>query len=149
MSMAETWVSEAIQTLSLTGRVRRIDEPERSDVLRRVTDAFLKFPTVTFWWEHLKVPSSSCQAEQGYAYLPQLVPDPENACWLIADLTAPNHEMEIYLCTPSLASAVIGECPGFEYAIVDPDLKWIVIENHHEFLIATGEASARLSQLLR
>jgi hypothetical protein len=56
MDTTASWVSEAIDTLSLASRVRHIEGPERSDILARVTDAFLTRPDVTFWWSNLKVP---------------------------------------------------------------------------------------------
>ena len=147
MDTAASWVVEAIDTLSLGGQVRRIDEPERSSILARVTDAFLERPEVTFWASSLKVPSRGWHTEHGYTYLPQLAPDPRCACWLITGLTDANDDMGVFECTPGTASALIGECPGFEYAVVDPALKWMVIEDHHDILIAMGDAIEWLARL--
>jgi hypothetical protein len=145
MSTTASWVAEAIDSLSLGERVRSVDEPEQSDVLRRVTDAFLKRPDVLFWWSHLKEPSESWPTEHGYKHLPQLAPDPEGDCWLVTGLE--DNDKGVFQCTPALASAIIGECPGFEYALVDRALRWMVIENHHDVLIAVGDAAPRLSRL--
>jgi hypothetical protein len=145
MSTTASWVAEAVDTLSLAGRVRPVDEPQRSEVLRHVTDAFLERPDVLFWWSHLKVPSENWQTENGYKHLPQLAADPESDCWLVTGLE--DDDKGVFQCTPALASAIIGECPGFEYALVDSGLKWMVIENHHDILIATGDAVPRLSRL--
>jgi hypothetical protein len=147
MSYAGSWVADAVDTLGIADRVRRVDEPERSEVLGRVTGTFLNRPTATFWWEHLKVPASSWQTANGHQHLPRLAPDAEAACWLITGLTDADDEKAVFRCTPALAPSVIAECPFFEYALVAPDLRWMVIENHHDFLIATGEALERLDWL--
>jgi hypothetical protein len=145
MSDTASWVVEAIDTLSLAGQARRIEGPERSKILTRVTDAFLEQPA--FFGSNLKVPSRPWHTEHGYRYLPQLAPDPQCVCWLITGLTDANDDIGLFECTPATASALIGECPGFEYAVVDPALKWMVIEDHHDVLIAAGDAIARLSRL--
>jgi hypothetical protein len=147
MSTTASWVAEAIDALSLGEWVRRLGGRERSDVLNRVADAFLARPGVLFWWEHLKVPAEYWHTEQGYQHLPRIAPDPEAACWLITGLTDADEEKAVFECTPALASALVGECPHFEYAVVDPALTWIVIENHHDVLIATGDAGKRLSRM--
>jgi hypothetical protein len=145
MSITGLWVAEAVETLSLIGSVRSVGDPERSEVLRRVTDAFLERSDVLFWWSHLKLPIETWQTENGYKHLQELVPHPENDTWLITGLT--DDDKGLFECKPAIASAIIGECPGFEYALVDRAFKWMVIENHHDILIAVGDAALRLSRL--
>ncbi|HEX8322536.1 MAG TPA: DUF6756 family protein [Tepidisphaeraceae bacterium] len=112
-----------------------------------VADAFLDQPGVLFWWERLKVPAKSWATEQGHQHLPDLASDPEGACWLITGLADCDAKMGVFECTPVLAAALIDDCPAFEYAVVDQALTWLVIENHHGVLIATGDAGERLSRL--
>jgi hypothetical protein len=147
MSTTAAWVVEAIEALSLERRVLHLDDPERSDVLRRVTATFVQRPDVLFWWEHLKVPSESWQTANGYRHLPHIAPDPEGDCWLVTGLEDADSDKGVFQCTPMLASKIVAECPGFEYALVDRGLKWLVIENHHDVLIAAGETGPRLSRL--
>jgi hypothetical protein len=147
MSTTASWVAEAIATLSLAERVRRLDGASRSDVLRRVTDTFLERPGGLFWWEHLKMPVESWQTEHGYKHLPQLASHPQAGCWLITGLTDADEEKGVFECAPAVAAALIGECPYFEYALVDRGLAWLVIENHHDVLIAAGDARERLARL--
>ena len=141
------WVDDAIQSLALSERVSRVNDPERAQLIGRVASAFLVRPGVLFWWEHLKVPSGVWQTEHGYMHLARLALDPQKPCWLITGLTDADENKGVFLCTPELASALIGECPAFEYALVDPDLRWMVIENHHDVLVAVGEAIERLIRL--
>src|SRR5690242_12950175 len=101
MSTTASWVAEAVDMLSLAERVRFVGEPERSDILRRVIDAFLERPDVLFWWSHLKVPAEHWQTENGYKHLPQLAPDPEGNCWLITGLE--DDDKGVFQCTPALA----------------------------------------------
>jgi hypothetical protein len=145
MDHTASWVVEAIDALALAGQVRRVEGFERSKILEQVNDTFLA--QRTFFGDNLKVPSRQWHTEDGYTYLPQLAPDPQCVCWLITGLTYAFNDMGLFECTPAAASALIGECPGFEYAIVDPALKWMVIETDHDVLVAAGDAIARLSRL--
>jgi hypothetical protein len=145
--LTTTGIAEAVDALSLSDQVRFIDEPERSTILNRVVDAFLEMPNARFWWEHLKVPDESWAIAHGYKYLAQLAGDPEDTCWFITGLTDNIDAMGVFECSPSVATNLLGECPAFEYALVDRSLQWLVIENHHDILIATGDARERLARL--
>lgn len=149
MSKTAPWVVDAIEALSLGDQVRLLGDRERSDVLRAVMGAFLRRPNELFWEAHLMSSAVKLATEEGFMCLPQIAPDPDERCWLITGLTDSDDEKAIFQCTPVVASALIGECPGFEYALVDPALQWIVIENHHDILIATGEAGERLAGIRR
>ena len=145
--MTTTWITEAVDALSLSDQVHFIDEPERSIILNRVVDAFLELPDARFWWEHLKVPDESWAIARGYKYLAQLAADPLETCWFITGLTDHSDAMGVFECSPSVATTLLGECPAFEYALVDRSLRWLVMENHHDILIATGDARERLARL--
>src|SRR5689334_22171778 len=118
MHHTESWVLEAIDTLGIATRVRRIVEPERSQVLGQVTSAFLERPDASFWWSNLAVPLLQWHTEDAFTHLPRLVSDPSARCWLITGLD--DEGKGVFECSPALAPALIGECPGFEYALVDP-----------------------------
>ena len=56
-------------------------------MLGAVAAAFLEMPEATFWWSHLKGGSAAWQTENGYRRIPEIVPAPEEAAWLITGLT--------------------------------------------------------------
>jgi hypothetical protein len=136
MSVTGPWVVEAIQTLGLGGRVRILSDSERETVLAAVYAAFLDELSVLFWWSHLKTDWSGWHTEHGYRRIPEIVPVPDAPSWFITGLT--DNEKAVFECVPALVPALVGECPGFEYAVVDQALDRMVIENHHDILIATG-----------
>ncbi|MBK8734666.1 MAG: hypothetical protein IPL98_01815 [Saprospiraceae bacterium] len=45
----------------------------------------------------------------------------------------------IYDGNPNVIKDIIGECFGFEYYIIDKNKEWLLVENHHNRLIAIGE----------
>jgi hypothetical protein len=140
-------MAEAVDALSLADHVRTLEDPERSSVIQHVAHAFIDGANVRFWWEHLKVPHESWATSNGYQYLEQLAADPDDACWLITDLDEENDVMGVFECSAAVATTLLGECPAFEYALVDRSLQWLVIENHHDILIVTGDAQERLARL--
>ena len=147
MTTTGHWVTEAIASLGLGDRVRVLGRSECEAVLAEITAALLEVPSATFWWSHLKMPSSSWPTENGYRFIPEIVPTPESPAWFISGLT--DDEKSVFECAPALVPAIIGECPCFEYAVVDRQLKWIVIENHHDVVIAAGPSAVERLDRLR
>src|SRR3954451_17236868 len=98
MHHTESWVLEAVATLGIGPQVRRIVEPERSQVLGRVAAAFLERPDVTFWWSNLTVPWSQWHTENGFTHLSKLVPTPSARCWLITGLQ--DEGKRVFECPP-------------------------------------------------
>jgi hypothetical protein len=67
-----------------------------------------------------------------------LVPDASEHVWFIVeDDSLPFYP--VYDAIPRAISAVIGECYGFEYYIVQRDLEWLLCENHHNRMIGVGK----------
>ena len=42
---------------------------------------------------------------------------------------------------PEAILHVLGETPLFEYALTDPALRWLILDNHHDVLITVGDLS--------
>ena len=67
--------------------------------------------------------------------------------WLIA---GDSLDRSFVVCEGSIEDIrdVIGECFGFEYFVTPKDLDWLLCENHHDVLIAVGDAvRARLIEM--
>ena len=85
------------------------------------------------------------------------VQDPEAWRW-IADYAARRSEPAILFFNPADESAmftfkdgaqvvpVLEETPSFEFYLTDPDVTYLLCFNHHDFLIAAGEAAAWLER---
>lgn len=102
--------------------------------LQETQTTFLTTGDPAWWWEHLREPNVGIACDQGCLYLSRLCPDQH--CYLIP-LDA--DRKTVYIARPTVIQQVLSECPAFEYAVVDPKMQWILIENHHDVLIAVGE----------
>ena len=146
LNYTAVWVKEAVNALGLPGRVRHVsDEHESAQIVNSVKGTFVSPHSGPFWWEHLQRSAVTRHTDRGYQWLPQIAPTPDIDCWLITGLDM--ETTEVFRCTPADAATILGECPPFEYALVDLRCRWMVIENHHDVLIAVGEAAVRLERL--
>lgn len=142
-------ITSTICELGLESSVRLLPPAEAERKIYMVQERFVAEPTARWWWDSLRKDLSVVTTNpihQGYRYLPSLCPDME--AWLFAsdDEFAP---WPVFSGTPSVFSAIIGECHYFEYAIASPSLDWIIFDNHHNILIATGEpVASRLQKFL-
>ena len=137
-------IADAVRRLQLSTRQFSV-VPDRE--ARRLFAAFLARFTggagVRWWWERFTDPSSSwCPADgRGFERLIQIVPDPDELLWFVAEDDALEF-FPVYETSARAAQQVIGECYGFEYYLIANDLGWLVCENHHNRLIVIGDQVA-------
>ena len=131
-------IEDAVAELKLgNDSIRTLSKTESSAVLSKITSHFLTDQNALFWWEFLKLPSQSWTPESdSYHYLNQIVPDSGEPIWLIP---TDDDENPVFETSTSTATQIIGECAAFEYAICNLELNWLIIENHHDCLIAVGD----------
>jgi hypothetical protein len=126
----------------LPERFRQLPDSEAEQVY---WSALRRFVTSTFeprgWWEHLRDPQVSLRpvaGSRGYLLIPEFVPDPDAIVYFVAeDVEAPF--FPAYLTTARTAADIIGECFGYEYYFIPPDLSWLIGENHHDVIFGSGE----------
>ena len=99
-----------------------------------------------WWWESFKRSpvSHKFAGGDGWRRLPELVPDPNEPVWFIAEENAlPFYP--VFELTPADASTILGECYGFEFYLMPKNYSWLLCENHHNTVFALGEpVSSRL-----
>jgi len=101
---------------------------------------------LTCWWEQLKGETYSIQTNKGWKLIPRVCPNLNERIWFVP---LENHDDMIYETTPTIASNILGDSPTFEYAIVSRQINWMIIENRHNVLIATGiDAIQLLKQVI-
>jgi len=141
-------IVDAVSELNLCNDSFRIlPDAESSKLIDRVKSTFLSERNAIFWWEFLKHPYQSWKPESdAYTYLCRLVPNKHDTIWLIPhdDPADP-----VFETSTSVAAQVIGECAAFEYAICDTGLEWMIIENDHDCLFATGDIAIERLNLLK
>jgi len=100
-----------------------------------------------WWWEALREPVTFRQHADPIGIVEKIMPGDE-AVWLVAEAAENKAEGNFWLYEGTVASvcAVLRECPAFEYYVVERAMNWLLCENHHGFLIASGQpATARLA----
>ena len=140
----EAEIREAAERLGLSpARFRILPEDEASRVWRGVEARFVVEPRSGWWWSRFQPEPASAhyigEASYGYRYITEVVPPDSAASWLIAGDCL---DRSFVVCEGSIEDIrdVIGECFGFEYYVVPKDLDWLRCENHHDIMIAVGDA---------
>jgi hypothetical protein len=116
---------------------------------RELTTAFLARFTggedVRWWWEYFPMPAAAVHFDdgKGFTRITAIVPDPDERIWFVTEDDQLPY-FPVYETTPAIAQQVIGQCYGFEYYLIAKDLGWLLCENHHDTLFATGAVHDRL-----
>jgi hypothetical protein len=124
-------------------RFRVLPNGEASEVWRSVEACFVVEPRNGWWWSWFRPEPVTAryigETSHGYRYITEVAPTSSDLLWLIAGDCL---DRSFAVCEASIGDIrdVIGECYGFEYYIVPKDLSWLLCENHHDVLIAVGDA---------
>ena len=146
MAIADA-IRDAVSALGLQGRVRQLNAQEAAQAVAATEGRFVTRRNSRWWWEglndELRIVSHTPDAD-GYKLIERICPD--EPAWLIAS-DDEDQPWPVFIGTPKDLVRVIGECRHFEYSVASPRLEWLVMENHHNVMIAVGEPPAgRLAQ---
>lgn len=140
-------IRRAIADLSLSSDIFELASNEAATVIDRIERKFL-IPGNDWWWERLKTGMSFWFSDPkwgAYIAIPYLCPD--SPAWF---LPVYNDEGEVFRGRPTVIAKVLEYTRDDEYAVVDTNLEWIVVENHHNVLFGSGEpVRSRLSEWLQ
>jgi hypothetical protein len=141
-------IRDAIVELSLSSElIVELPSVEAAEVRKSIEEKFLA-PGYEWWWERLNSGISFWFSDpkwRGYIAIPYLCPDAR--CWFFPVY---NDEGEVFRGRPTAIAKILEHTRDDEYALVDMNLDWLVIENHHNVLFGSGEPIAsRLSEWLR
>jgi hypothetical protein len=119
-------------------RFRCLAAKEAASVYQSALKRFVPKGNPQWWWEHFPSSVSVHRPDDaGWKLLNELVPDPDERVWFIAeDFVAPGYS--VWEASVRDSQKVIAECYHFEYSLVQQRLEWLVCENHHSMLIAVG-----------
>jgi len=121
-----------------------------ASVLKRI---FQEFATtsetgITWLWQQLKHEGVSTQTEHNNLSHLSTLFENESKVWVVFedwDHTKKNGSYWLFEGNFGSAINVLNNMHGIEYYIVDKKMHWMVMENHHDILIAVGEpAESRL-----
>ncbi len=119
-------------------RFRPLPPDEAQRVYESALRHFVPRGHPRWWWEHF--PSRTgvdFRDGDGWQHLIELVPDADERVWFIAEsFVAPGYS--VWEASVRDIQAVIGECYGFEYYVIQQHFRWLICENHHDVVIAVG-----------
>lgn len=142
-------IQRAILTLGLVNNnFRHLPANQAEAVYHSALRHFVPSGQPRWWCEHF--PSSTnvqFTSGDGWRHLIDLVPDPNERVWFIAEDHVPP-EYSVWEGSVRDIQAVIAECHGFEFYAIQQQFHWLVCENHHGFVVAVGkQVEAKLRAL--
>jgi hypothetical protein len=132
-------IQRALRTLGFAvERFRRLSPDEAKRVYGSALRHFVPCGQPRWWWEHFPTSTGVHFAKgDGWQYFTKIVPDAEERVWLIAeDFVAPDYS--VWEASARDIQAVIGECYGFEFYVIQQQFQWLLCENHHDVVVAVG-----------
>jgi len=121
---------------------------EESLLVRQIEAHFVSAPGLTWWWSSFSVPTATRAFDDGlgFKHVAQIAPDAQETIWFVVE-EASGDDFGVFETSVRNACAIVGQCPAFEYYLVAKDFSWLICENHHEVVIASGSAMRRLSSM--
>ena len=140
------WIAAASKKLTLPADLRLVEPHRFRAILERIvaerTTLAKDGISALWWWEALREPVAYSTPSDGIALMRRLIPSEENV-WLVAEDSGKKiGNFWLYEGTVGAVCAILRECPAFEYYIVDKKMNWLVCENHHGQVVASGEPVA-------
>ena len=121
---------------------RQLGPREWRPVLKQVFDRFATTHVtgVTWLWEFLREPNTSIQFDDALPFVKPLFA-PHTPVWLMVEDTWGKKRGNYWLfeSTYGTAVAVLENFHFIEYYLVDRKLDWMLMENHHGYVIGVGE----------
>jgi hypothetical protein len=141
------WITAASKSLSLELNVRLVEPHRFRAILERIlaerTNLTSDGISALWWWEALKPPVAHSTPTEPISFIKGLLPADEPV-WFVAEEAGEKTvgNFWLYDSTVSAVCAVLQECPAFEYYLVAKKMNWLICENHHGQVIASGEPLA-------
>jgi hypothetical protein len=145
-----SWLSDEIATAQLTLRISEEvfhawSASGGDHVVQSVRQRFLTHPErpSVFWWDQ-ELRKQACAVlvdGPGLHQLSYLVPSVEKGVWFITNTegAGPGEPIAVYEATVPAVQQILSEVRGHhEYYLTPKQLTWMLCENHHGQIIATG-----------
>jgi len=119
-------------------RFRRLPIEQAQRVYESALRHFVPHGHPRWWWEHFPASTGVHFTDGlGWRHLSELVPNPDERVWFIAEDFAPP-EYSVWEASVRDIQAVVAECYGFEFYVIQQQFRWLLCENHHNAVIAVG-----------
>jgi len=132
-------IQRATQALGFSPeRFRRLPAEDAQRVYKSALRHFVPQGQPRWWWEHF--PASTgvhFTAGDGWRHLTEFVPEADERVWFIAEDSVPT-EHSVWEASVRDIQAVIAECYGFEFYVIQHQFRWLVCENHPDVVVSVG-----------
>jgi hypothetical protein len=138
------WITEAARNLGNENGIRLVEPHRFKSIIEKIVTERTRLSAGAidrlWWWEALKEPVASKAPPDPITFIQGILPA-DAAIWFVAEAGGQKRigNFWLYEGTPSVVCAVLRDCPPFEYYIVDKKMRWLVCENHHGYVIGSGE----------
>lgn len=144
-------ITHAVRKLGLQGSFELVRPHRYRSILERIIaerTLLSKDAVAASWlWDSLRPPVASASPVEPLAALRFLLPRNERV-WFLAEDADSTRKKEgnfwLYDAATESICALLPELPHFEYYVVSRKCEWLLCENHHGRLIASGQPMARL-----
>lgn len=146
-------LTETARSLGLDAQLKLVEPHRYQGILERIilSRTLLDKGAVSalWWWEALREPVAAFQPADPLAVLRELV-RPGEPVWFVAEANSSTKRSGNFWLYESFIEpicAVLQRMPALEYYVVARKCEWLICENHHGCLVASGEPmAARLAK---
>jgi hypothetical protein len=120
-----------------------LDHAEAHDLAERVRQKFLSDTRATWWWQSLRANSEWLHYDNAFGGLELLRARIERAPTVNLLVTDDDPEPHGVVAGTGVAILqLLAETPLFEFAITDPEVRWLILDTHHNDLVLVGDVPA-------
>jgi hypothetical protein len=147
-------LTEVAKAVGVESQLRLVEPHRYQAILGRIilcrTTLDKSAVSALWWWEALREPVAYIKPADPVATLKALV-SPGEPVWFVAEDGSSKKQGNFWLYETTIepVCAVLQEMPLFEYYVVSKKLEWLICENHHGHVIASGEAMTSKLERMR
>jgi hypothetical protein len=136
-----SFVWDEVRTVAAADtRVVVLDDAAAHDVSQRVKQRFISDARANWWWESLRGESEWLHYEDAAGGLEllraRIEREPTVNLLVIDEQTEPHG---VVAGTGEAILHLLEEMPIFEFAITDPEARWLILDTHHNELVLVGD----------
>lgn len=113
-----------------------LSSSEKERLIEAIKDKYSDGSRSPYFWETISE-RESIQDQQSWSWAGEYRPS-EEVIMLFLD---EQKENGVIFERGSCITNVLGECNGFEFYLTNKSTSYLLVSNHHDFLIGAGEAS--------
>lgn len=133
MHEIEQWIEEAVKTHGLG--VSKLPKVQALELVSDVAKTFVN-DRPRAWWLDLRMKAKRVSSDS--LPLSMVVPKTDEHPFFIPETE--DEELPVFRGSVAELERLICECPFFEYYVVAPDKRWVVIESDHNEYFLCGDA---------